>query len=182
MDPHDVAFPDPSEIAPHAIAFARMMFAHAAFEREVRSLVDTINPKKPAFGERPENQWTASESGTAKIIFLIKHHRGNGLPQIVQIKNLLNEAIRPCRDRDLIAQGTWCCFNRRNLTIEVRGAVRSGQPELPPEHSAYTVSDILKLARKFRYIEVELYKIRRSLEPQMSEIEMRAAASFLRAS
>jgi hypothetical protein len=35
MDPHDVAFPDPSEIAPHAIAFARMMFAHAAFEREV---------------------------------------------------------------------------------------------------------------------------------------------------
>jgi hypothetical protein len=182
MDPHDVAFPDPSEIAPHAIAFARMMFAHAAFEREVRSLVDTINPKKPAFGERPENQWTASESGTAKIIFLIKHHRGTGLPQIVQIKNLLNEAIRPCWDRDLIAQGTWCCFNRRNLTIEVRGAVRSGQPELPPEHSAYTVSDILKLARKFRYIEVELYKIRRSLEPQMSEIEMRAAASFLRAS
>ena len=182
MDPHDVAFPDPSEIAPHAIAFARMMFAHAAFEREVRSLVDTINPKKPAFGERLENQWTASESGTAKIIFLIKHHRGSGLPQIVQIKNLLNEAIRPCWDRDLIAQGTWCCFNRRNLTIEVRGAVRSGQPELPPEHSAYTVSDILKLARKFRYIEVELYKIRRSLEPQMSEIEMRAAASFLRAS
>jgi hypothetical protein len=47
-----VAFPDPSEIAPHAIAFARMMFAHAAFEREVRSLVDAINPKKPGFGER----------------------------------------------------------------------------------------------------------------------------------
>jgi hypothetical protein len=42
MDPHDVAFPDPSEIAPHAIAFARMMVAHAAFEREVRSLVDAI--------------------------------------------------------------------------------------------------------------------------------------------
>ena len=80
MDPHDVAFPDPSEIAPHAIAFARMMFAHAAFEREVRSLVDAINPKKPGFGERPENQWTASESGTGKIIILIKHHRGGGLP------------------------------------------------------------------------------------------------------
>ena len=44
MDPHDVALPDPSEIAPHAIAFARMMFAHAAFEREVRSLVDAIRP------------------------------------------------------------------------------------------------------------------------------------------
>jgi hypothetical protein len=44
MGPDDVAFPDPSEIAPHAIAFARMMFAYAAFEREVRSLVDAINP------------------------------------------------------------------------------------------------------------------------------------------
>ena len=113
MDPHDVAFPDPSEIAPHAIAFARMMFAHAAFEREVRSLVDAINPKKPGFGERPENQWTASESGTGKIIILIKYHRGNGLPQTEQIKNLLNEAIHPCRDRNFLAHGTWCCFNRR---------------------------------------------------------------------
>ena len=34
MGPHDVALPDPNEIGPHAIAFARMMFAHAAFERE----------------------------------------------------------------------------------------------------------------------------------------------------
>src|SRR5215831_10961900 len=68
MDRDDVAFPDPNEIAPHATAFARMMFAHAAFEREVRLLIDAINPKKPGFGERPENQWTASESGTGKII------------------------------------------------------------------------------------------------------------------
>ena len=182
MGPHDVAFPDPSEIAPHAIAFARMMFAHAAFEREVRSLIDAINPKKPGFGERCENQWSASESGTGKIIILIKHYRGSGLPQIVQIKNLLNDAIHPCRDRNFLAQGTWCCFNRRNLTIEVRGGVRSGQPELPAENRAYTVSDILKLARKFKDIEAELYEIRRSLEPKMTEAEMRAAASFLRAS
>jgi len=81
MGPDDVALPDPSEIAPHAIAFARMMFAHAAFEREVLALVDAINPKMPGFGERPENQWTPSETGTGKIIILIKHHRGSGLPQ-----------------------------------------------------------------------------------------------------
>jgi hypothetical protein len=180
MDLHDVAFPDPSEIAPHTIAFARMMFAHAAFEREVRSLVDAINPKKRGFGERPENQWTASESGTEKIIILIKHHRGSGLPQIVQIKNLLNEAIRPCRDRNFLAHGTWCCFNRRTLTIEVRDGARWGQPELPPENRAYTMSDILKLAHKFKDLEAELYKIRRSLEPKMSVAAMRAASSFLR--
>ena len=182
MDPHDVAFPDPSEIAPHAIAFARMMFAHAAFEREVRSLIDAINPKKPGFGERPENQWTASESGTGKIMILIKHHRGSGLPQTAQIKNLLTDAIHPCRDRNFLAQGTWCCFNRRTLTVEVRAGVRWGQPQLPAENRAYTVSDILKLTRKFKDMEAELYKIRRSLEPKMSEAQMRAASSFLRAS
>jgi hypothetical protein len=180
MDPHDVAFPDPSEIAPHAIAFARMMFAHAAFERELRSLVDAINPKKPRFGERPENKWSPSESSTGKIIILIKHHRGSDLPHIEQIKNVLNEAILPCRDRDFLAHGTWCCFNRRSLTLEVRGGVRWAQPELPPENRAYTVSDILKLARRFKDIEAELYKIRRSLEPKISEAELRAASSFLR--
>ena len=178
MDPHDVEFPDPSEIAPHAIAFARMMFAHAAFEREVRSLIDAINPKKPGFGDRPENQWTATESGTGKIIILIKHHRGSDLPQIVQIKNLLNEAIHPCRDRNFLSHGTWSCFNRRTLAVEVRWSAMG----LPPENRAYTVSDILKLANKFKEIEAELYKIRRLLEPKMSEVEMRAAASFLRVS
>jgi hypothetical protein len=179
VGPDDVALPDPSEIAPHAIAFARMMFAHAAFEREVRALVDAINPKEPGFGERPENQWTASETGTGKITILIKHHRGNGLPQTEQIKNLLNEAIHPCRDRNLLAHGTWWCFNRRTLTVEVRGGVRWGQPELQPDR-AYTVSDILKVAHKFKNIEAELYKVRRSLEPKVSEAEMRAASSFLR--
>jgi hypothetical protein len=182
MGPDDVAFPDPSEIAPHAIAFARMMFANAAFEHEVRSLVDTINPKKPGFRKRPENQWTATESGTRKIIILIRHHRGGGLPQIVQIKNLLNEAIHPCRDRNFLADGTRCCFNRRTFTVEVRGGARWQQPELPPANRAYTVSDILKLAHKFKDLEAALYKMRRSLEPKMSEVEMRAAASFFRAS
>jgi hypothetical protein len=68
------------------------------------------------------------------------------------------------------------------LAVEVRSGVQWGQPELPPENRAYTVSDILKLARKFKDIEAELYKLRRSLEPKMSEAEMRAASSLLRAS
>jgi hypothetical protein len=180
MDRDDVAFPDASEIAPHAVALAQVMFAHAAFEREVRSLVGAINPKKPGFSERPENQWTASESSTGKIIILIKYHRGNGLPQTEAIKNLLNEAIHACRERNFLAHGTWWCFNRRTLTVEVRGGVR-WQPELPPENRQYTSSDIEKLAGKFKCISAELYKVRRSLEPKMSEAERRAASSFLRA-
>jgi hypothetical protein len=180
MGPDDVAFPDPNEIAPHAIAFARMMFAHAALEREVRSLVDAINPKEPGFGERPENQWTASESGTGKITILIKQHRGGGLAETEQVKDLLNAAIAPCRDRNLLAHGTWCCFNRRTLAIEVRNSIQWGQSQLSPENRAYTVSDILKVARKFKDIEVELYRVRRSLEPKMSEAAIRAASFMLK--
>jgi hypothetical protein len=181
MDRDDVAFPDPNEIAPHAIAFARMMFAHAEFERGIRSLVDAINTKELGFGERRANQWTASESGTEKIIDLIIKHRGNDLPETEQIKNLLSEAVDLCRQRNFLAHGTWWCFNRRTLTVKVRGGVRWEQPELPPENCEYTVSDIEKLADKFRDIEAGLYRIRRSFEPKMTEAEVRAASSFLRA-
>jgi hypothetical protein len=181
MDRDDVAFPDANEIAPHAIAFALMMFAQAEFERGIRSLVDASNTKEPGFGERHENQWMASESGTAKIIVLIMRHRGSGRPLIEQIRNLLDEAVHLCRECNFLAHGTWWCFNRRTLTVEVRGGVRWEQPELPPENREYTVSDIEKLADKFKNIEAELYNIRRSLEPKMSEAEMRAASSFLRA-
>jgi hypothetical protein len=78
-----------------------MMFARAAFEREVRSLVDAINPNEPGFGERRENQWVASETGTAKIIVLVMKHRG--LSHIEQIRNLLNEAVDLCRQRNFLA-------------------------------------------------------------------------------
>ena len=57
-----------------------------------------------------------------------------------------------------------------------------GAARATAENRAYTVSDILKLAHKFKDIEVELYKIRRSLGPKMSETEIRAASSFWRAS
>jgi hypothetical protein len=181
MDRDDVAFPDANEIAPHAVAFARMMFAHAEFERGIRSLVDAINTKEPGFGERPDNQWIASESGTAKIIVLIMRHCGSGRPQIEQIRNLLDEAVDLCRQRNFLAHGTWWCFNRQTLTLEVRGGMRREQPELPPENREYVVSDIEKLADKFKDIEAELYRIRRSFEPKMTEAQIRAVSSFLRA-
>src|SRR6516225_2825084 len=139
-----------------------MMFAHAEFEREVRSLVDATNPKEPGFGERHDNQWTASESGTAKIIVLIMRHCGSGRPQIDQIRNLLDDAVDLWRERNFLAHGTWWCFHRRTLTVEVHGGVLWERPELPPENHEYRVSDIEKLADKFKDIKAELYRIRRS--------------------
>jgi hypothetical protein len=60
MDPDDIYFPDAEEIKPHAIAFARLMFAHSRFEREMHSLQGTIT-NDPSFGKRRTNQWTARE-------------------------------------------------------------------------------------------------------------------------
>jgi hypothetical protein len=176
MDPHDVTLPDANEITPHAITFARMMFAHAALEREINSLQDAITNER-GFGEQRSNQWSASESATEKILSLITKHYASDPRQIEQIKKLLKNAVHLCGERNFLAHGTWWCFNRRTLTVEVRG----GEAGLAPEHRKYTVPDIEKLADKFKDIEAELYTIRRSLARRMSEAKVRAASSFLRA-
>jgi hypothetical protein len=56
LHPDMVPFPEPEEIMPHALAFARMMFAHATLEREIAAPQDVI-AKEPGFGERRPNQW-----------------------------------------------------------------------------------------------------------------------------
>jgi hypothetical protein len=104
-----------------------------------------------------------------------------GMGQTKQIRNVLNEAVALCRQRNFLAHGTWWCFNNRTKTVKVREGVRWEQSDLPPEHREYTVSDIENLADKFKDITAELYKIRSSFEPKMSEAEMRVASSFLRA-
>jgi hypothetical protein len=108
-------------------------------------------------------------------------YRGSDVPQIDQIKDLLTDAVHLCRQRNFLAHGTWWCFNRRASIVDVRGGVR-WEPELPPESRKYTVSDIEAIAGKFKHIEAELYKIRRSFEPQMTEAETRGAFSFLHSS
>jgi hypothetical protein len=165
MTSDDVPFPDAEEISPHAIAFAQMMFSHAAFEREVRSLQDAITSES-GFGEQRRNQWRASDRST-KMVELITKHRGPNLPQTEQIKDLLDEAVQPCRQRNLLAHGTWWWFNRREMAIKVRGGVRwEDDPEVPPDNRDYTVSDIEAMTSKFETITVELYKLRRAFELQ----------------
>ena len=165
-------FPDANEITPHAVAFAQMMFAHAAFEREVRSLLDAVTAEE-GFGERPNNQWKASVECVDKVIRLIEKHRGNHLPQTAQIKALLEDAIQLYRQRNFLVHGTWWCFNRRTLIITVRGGVRWEDPKEPPEQRDYTASDIRELTDKFKDIEAELFKLRHAFEPQKTEAEIR---------
>jgi hypothetical protein len=176
-DPPDsdiVAFPDPNEIGPHAITFAAMMFAHAALEREISALQDVIT-KTPGFGERRLNLWSARER-PRRIVKLIETHRGDELPHTNQIAKLLIEAVDPCEQRNLLAHGTWWCFNRRTSAVVVRGAVRWDYPESQPKQREYTADDIYALAEKLKTIETELYKLRRAIEEPLtplSEAEIR---------
>jgi hypothetical protein len=157
-----VAFPDPAEIADHAIAFARMMFAHTAFEREVGALQDVIT-KQPGFGERRANQWGTRER-PARMVGLIEAHRGKDFPHNDAIVKLLTDAIGPCEQRHFLAHGTWWALNRRTAGMIVRGNARFAGPETPPEQREFSVSDIQAVADKLADIDAELYKLRRSIE------------------
>jgi hypothetical protein len=130
MDRDDVAFPDPNEIAPHAIAFARMMFAHAELERGI--IGRRHQHEGTGFWRTTRESMDGIREWTEKIIDLIIKHRGNDLPETERIKNLLNEAVDLCRQRNFLAHGTWWCFNRRTLTVKVRSGVRGGSQSYRP--------------------------------------------------
>jgi hypothetical protein len=106
------------------------------------------------------------------MVALIVKHRGRDLPQTEQIKQVLDDAIRPCRERNLLAHGAWWCFNRREMDIMVRGGVRWDDQQSPPGNHLYPVSDIEARTDRFEALLVELYNIRRSLEaePDRSQI------------
>jgi hypothetical protein len=166
-DPDAVTFPEPHEIEKHAMAFARMMFEHATFEREVRALQDAIM-REHGFGERPGNQWTARER-PGRMVKLIKKKHGR-LPETESIKKLLDDAIEPSDQRNLLAHGTWWLYNRRTSAISVRGTTRRGRP---PEHRDYTVADIKALADRFEELAADLYPLRQEIERSWIDAQVR---------
>ena len=169
--PDMVALPDPGEIESHALAFARMMFAHAAFEREVRELQSNI-ANEHGFGERKANQWRTPDCAK-RMVALIEKKLGKGLPETGPIEKLLTDAVESCGQRNLLAHGTWSCFDRRTLSIQVRGGVRWDGDEFAPPMSYYTVAHIDALTEQFKDIAAELYKLRRSLCPPSTEDDLR---------
>jgi hypothetical protein len=162
-----VPFPGPYAITARAIAFARMMFAHAAFEREVSALQDVVTDKL-GFGEQRRNQWGARER-PERMVKLIEYCRGD-FSETAEIKGLLTDAIDPCEQRNLLAHGTWWCFYPHTSTILVRSGTRWGDADAP-EHREYTADNIETLVDKFGAIEDRLYRLRRSLEQKWSKDE-----------
>src|SRR3954470_14411601 len=124
LDPDAIYYPDPEMIAPLAIQFACLMFAHAHFEAEFRSLLAVIT-SDPIFGERPCNQWSARKRPDL-MVKLIEKHFPAGLAEAEPIATLLTEAIVPCDRRNLLAHGEWWCFHQPTSTVTVRNGIQWG--------------------------------------------------------
>jgi hypothetical protein len=162
MDLDVIHFPEPEIMRAHALAFVRMMFAHARFEREVRSLQSAITDDRD-FGEQRNARWSAGDRPKS-MTSLINEHLG-AIPEAKPIAKLLGEAIHPCNQRNHLAHGEWTKFNRETSTISVRGGI---QWDGDPEWADYTEADILTIAITLRGLEAELYKLRREIEEAMA--------------
>src|SRR5262249_50310827 len=141
FEPDGIAFPEPEQIVPHALAFVRMMFAHAAFEGRVGDLQDAIT-KEPGFGEQRKNQWKAHERAE-KMVNLIEEKLGKGLPETTQMATILKSAVTPSNARNFLAHGTWWHFDPTTSKITVRGGSRPSDHDEPwPPQREYTPGDI----------------------------------------
>jgi hypothetical protein len=164
LDPDAIYFPEPGAIAPLAIAFARMMFAHAHFESEFRSLQAAI-VSDPTFGEQRRNQWNARRRPDC-MAKLIKKHYPDGLEEAERIGQVLIEAIDLCDKRNLLAHGEWWFFHQPTSTITVRSGTQWG--EEAPKHVDFTAAGISMIAESFKDLDAQLFHLRRSIEDRAS--------------
>ena len=158
---------DDPDLQPFTQAFVGMMFAHAAFERGVSELMDVITGED-GFGERPKNQWTADQR-PRRMKKLIRDYRPNGLPETDAIVACLKRSISFCRDRNLLAHGTWWEFDTDANTITVRSGVDRKNED---QHRAFAVADIQAVAMSLDDLEAELWTLRRAVEKRPAIIRL----------
>jgi hypothetical protein len=141
-----------------AMAFMRMMMAHAKFESEVSTLQGVVANDR-YYGEQPENLWSAKKRPTL-MVKLIKERLGQ-IPETEQIKKLLKDACDPTNKRNHLAHGRWWAFDPSTATIHVRGGIQRGDEDQFDEYSEETISAI---AERFEALEADLYKLRSNIE------------------
>jgi hypothetical protein len=146
-----------------AIAFLRMMIAHAAFEREVRSLQSSVahNPNDPNanFGEQARNRWDPRKR--AKLMTELIEQKLGQIVETGDIAKLLDKAVAPTDARNHLAHGTWWSVSLPTATIRVRGGIqRTGEDQF----TNYTEERIQAIAEEFETLEADLYKLRRDIE------------------
>src|SRR5579859_3115801 len=105
-------FPDPDDPAlqPFTKAFLRLMFAHAAFEHRVSDLIDVITGVV-GLGEQPDKLRWSADKRPKLMKKLINEYNSGGLPEERDIVACLRRSIPFCRDRNLLAHGSWWQIN-----------------------------------------------------------------------
>jgi hypothetical protein len=172
---HDAIYFPEAEIMPSlAMAFMRMMFAHAEFEEQVRDSQAAIMKtpgRRPHFfarlrgllnsGRKPDGGGLGTSRDRAKrVMRLIRERPGLVEDQEAeQIVRILNDAIGPCDGRNVLAHGRWWRFHSKTSTITIRGE-RKGEPQF--EH--YTEAKIFEIDFKLSALATDLYKVRREIE------------------
>jgi hypothetical protein len=152
-------FPRAEDIPqPLAIAFMRMMMAHAKFESEVSALQGIVANDR-SYGEQPGNLWSAKKRPKL-MVKLIKERLGQ-IPETERIKKLLEDACDPTNKRNHLAHGRWWAFEPSTATIQVRGGIQREDEDQFGEYSEETISAI---ANRFETLETDLYKLRSDIE------------------
>jgi hypothetical protein len=172
LDHDAIYFPKAEIPQPFAMAFMRMMFAHAEFEEQVRRLQATIivTPAKQHvfahlrrllnFGRKTDGDLGKARDRPKRMAKLIKAR-----PDLVkdqeakQIDQILRAAIGPCDRRNLLAHGRWWRFNPKTSTIRIRGERRR-----EPEWDNYTEQKILEIDSELTTLADDLNEIKRAIE------------------
>ena len=159
---HDlIYFPNVEQVPDFAMAFTRMMFAHADFEEQVREMRTAILKTRSRHGGRGKK----SGLGTARdrpgrMEKLISDRPGLVEKQeALRIRQTLVDAIDPCDQRNLLAHGRWWRFVVATSTIKIRGE-RKGEPA----EAGFTVPDILAIAEKLKTFAINLERVRSDIE------------------
>jgi hypothetical protein len=173
LDPNKIYFPEAESMPSLAMAFMRMMFAHAEFEEHVRDLQDTIMktpPKRPhvfarllrllSRGFKIGGGLGNARQRPKRMAKLIKERPGLVENQEAsEIGRILKAAIGPCDQRNLLAHGRWWRFDPKTSTITIRGE-RKGEPEW----AEYTGPKISDIHFELNELVEDLYKVRREIE------------------
>jgi hypothetical protein len=170
LDSDKIYFPEAEIMPSFAMAFMRMMFAHAEFEEQVRDLHDSII-KTPAkqphffarllnFGSKTGGGFWNARNRPKRMAKLIKDRPGLVNDQeATQIDQILKAAIGPCDRRNLLAHGRWWRFDPKTSTITIRGE-RKGEPAW----AEYTEAKILEIDLELGALGAELHTLRSAIE------------------
>jgi hypothetical protein len=152
-------FPRAQDIPqPFAVAFMRMMMAHARFELGVRALQGVV-ADDPYYGEKPGNLWSADKR--PKLMVKLINEKLGPIQETEPIKKLLREACDPTDKRNHLAHGTWWAFDAKTATIQVRGGIQRKDKD---QFGEYSEAAILDIAERFEALEADLYKLRSNIE------------------